>query len=385
MNRENKPLSVLVNATTLVKGGAIQVAASFINEAQLDQESSGIQWCFAVSSQVAGEIDLPQANTKVFEESPAKSKAARSRLREIEQDIEADLVFTIFGPAYVKFGAPHLCGYANGWLTHSGWQAFRTIGNPLRMLRSLLLLVVKGWWLRFADYWVVEAEVARQGLVKRVGLDPDKIAVVPNTCARVFREPACDAAKIPGANEALRLLYLSSFYNHKNISIIPYVAAELKRLQPELKFEFVLTLSEETGEWNGLQQRCESLNVATHVLNVGPVAIAEAPRLYQSCHIAFMPSLLETFSANYPEAMATGRPLVVSDLGFAHDCCGEAASYFDPDSARAAADSILRLVSDHSVWDAQIAAGYIQLAALPDSHDRYLAYLSLLQKLEPRA
>lgn len=38
-----------------------------------------------------------------------------------------------------------------------------------------------------------------------------------------------------------------------------------------------------------------------------------------------MPSLLECFTATYPEAMRMERPIVTTDLAFAQGLCGEAA------------------------------------------------------------
>jgi len=380
MSDAERPLSVLVNATTLIKGGAVQVAASFINEAMRDATPE-IKWFMVVSPQVAAEVHDKSAIVEVFEESPAKSKAARQQLLDAEQASMADIVFTVFGPAYVKFTEPHLSGIADGWVTHSGWQAFRALGNPVRMLKSLMLVTYKAWWMRLADFWVVEAEAARQGMKRRLGINPDKVAVVSNTCARAFIEEPREAARLPQTGETLRLLYLSSFYKHKNVGIIPKVAAALKQLRPELQFEFVLTLPENEGDWSRIKSAADSLGVGANLTNAGPIAAADAPALYKRCHIAFMPSLLETFSANYPEAMATGRPLVASDLGFAHNCCGDAASYFEAESPQAAAEQIVALIEDEARWNAQIEAGFARLAELPDAHTRYSEYTKLILQL----
>ena len=43
-----------------------------------------------------------------------------------------------------------------------------------------------------------------------------------------------------------------------------------------------------------------------------------------------MPTLLESFSGTYVEAMYHQIPIFTSDIDFAHDVCKEAAFYFDP-------------------------------------------------------
>lgn len=48
-------MKILLNATNLVVGGGIQVAASFIVEAVRRKEAD-IEWLFCVSAQVAGTL-----------------------------------------------------------------------------------------------------------------------------------------------------------------------------------------------------------------------------------------------------------------------------------------------------------------------------------------
>ena len=165
------------------------------------------------------------------------------------------------------------------------------------------------------------------------------------------------------------------------MEIIPRAAAALKAARPELGFEFVLTLDESMPEVRALLAQAEQLGVREHLNNLGPVDVAEAPDLYRSCHMAFMPSFLECFSANYPEAMASGIPLVASDLDFARAICGEAATYFDPDSADAAAAAILGLLDSPGAIAAQVQSGYKVLDALPTATGRFEAYVQLIKNL----
>ena len=55
--------------------------------------------------------------------------------------------------------------------------------NPVKMLRTLLLMIYKGWWFRYADTFVVEASISREGMATRIGISRDKTTVVPNSRA----------------------------------------------------------------------------------------------------------------------------------------------------------------------------------------------------------
>ena len=196
-------MKVLVNATTLVKGGGIQVAASFIAESCRDD--MGIVWHYAVSPQVAEELAslgaAPSAVT-VFTASPTRDKIQRQRLYALEEQLQPDVVFSVFGPAYMKFRSPHLCGVAVGWVTHSTWLAFAALPGWLARLKTFLTCVYKGFWLRYADRWVVEAESARDGMRRRIGVSPDRVDIVENSCAALFNAADLAPSRCPDAGES---------------------------------------------------------------------------------------------------------------------------------------------------------------------------------------
>ena len=121
--------------------------------------------------------------------------------------------------------------------------------------------------------------------------------------------------------------------------------------------------------------------MAQHLVNVGPVALADGPALYQSCDVCFLPTLLETFTATYPEAMAMGLPIVTSDVDFARDICQSAAVYFRPRDPADAARTIDELLRQPAVWTALIRRGKDLLSKLPTPQQKYLDYVSLLQEL----
>jgi glycosyltransferase involved in cell wall biosynthesis len=288
------------------------------------------------------------------------------------------VVFTVFGPAYVDFEAPHLLGVADPWVTHSTALAFRSLSIKNRILMVLQILH-KGIWYRRADAWVVEAPYAKNGLVRRCRVPAEQVTVIPNTCGDTFRTADLKPAPYPGLSENIRLLYLSAYYAHKNLEIIPHVAAVLSRRAPDRHFEFVLSLPEEAA--SKIRGLAREIGVEEFIVNMGHVLISEAVSLYQSCHICFMPSLLETFSANYPEAMATGRPLVATDLDFARAICGDAAVFFEPLSAEAAADAILDLLGNEALWYQKIENGRRVLADLPTPADRFALYVQTIRKM----
>jgi len=376
-------MKILLNTANLIKGGALQASISFILEALNNIDD--IEWCFAISKEGCKEleqydINLANYTIEVFDKSPARNRQSRRRLNLMEKEFKPDSVFTFFGPSYVKFDAPHLCGVADGWVTHSSLLAYKTLDFPVEWLKFFFASVYKGYWYRAADAWVVEAECARRGLHNRFKMPVSKIAVIPNNSGQLFHENR-SVSTIPKGDAKLKILCLSASYKHKNLDIIPYVASELHKQMPGLKFEFTITLSQEDSILKKLLVAADSLNVRNFINNVGPVFIAAAPQLYRSSHICFIPSLLETFTANYPEAMSMGVPIVTTDLNFAHAICGKAALYYEPGNSNSAASNIMALLEDEQTRQNIVLEGKKILNQLPTPYEKYKQYITLLRNL----
>jgi len=365
-------------------GGALQAAVSFIFEVIRNDGAGGIDWCFVLSGQVDTEasklsVSLMESRVKVLEQSPAKSKESRKELLVCESEWQPDVVFTFFGPAYVEFRAPHLCGVADGWVTHSNRLAFKSLGGK-NILIILPHLSYKAYWFRKADRWVVEAENAKIGMVHRLRIQPDSICVVPNSCGRQYLTEERHVSSLP-AGSRVKILCLSSYYPHKNLEIIPHVAKQIQEIAPALDFEFIITLPPDRADLKKILSLANAIGVVGRINNVGPVPVANGPAIYKHCHISFLPSLLETFSANYPEAMAMACPIVTTDLPFARDVCGEAALYYEPEDAGSAAELIVRLLREPATWTRLVAEGKRVLRKLPTPHDKYVGYVACLNDL----
>jgi glycosyltransferase involved in cell wall biosynthesis len=374
-------MKVLFNASTLVKGGALQVATSFIREAMCNKD--GLDWHYALSKAVVKELTEAEfagikANTTVFEVSPARSKIVRKQLTSLHADTGSAAVFTLFGPAYVKFNGPHICGVADGWVTHSGILAFKALGSVSSAIRMLLTIVYKAFWFRKANAWIVEAMPAKQGLVNRLRIEPELIHVISNTCSQFYRNRQVES-RFPKHGEKVRLLCLSAYFPGKNLKILPEVAMHIRAINAQLDFEFVLTLPLDDSGLKQIIDKAKLLGVEEHICNIGTVRVSDGPDVYERCHISFLPSLLETFSANYPEAMAMKRPIVTTDLGFAHDACKDAALYYEPLNAKAAAEKILMLVNNPDLWAQLVDNGSKVLAELPTPEQRFERYIDIIK------
>lgn len=381
LGRPDMP-SVLFNATTIIKGGALQNVFNFLKHVLV--HPAGFEWSLAISPAVQEQlckagIKLPE-RTEVFPVSPARSLSARQQLAGLERALQPDLVFTFNGPAYVKFTAPHLLGCTEPWVTHAGLDAYRSLKFPLQWLEFWLITQYKRHWFRSANRWVMQTESSRQGLHRRLGIPLDRIHVVSNSCGAGYFQRADTVRAFPSRGQKVRIFCFSAAYRHKNLKLLPAIAAQLERIDPSLDFDITTTLPD-CEDLDSIRVLARQLRVEGRLVNLGPIPVAEGPSTYERFDLLLLPTVLETFSATYPEAMAMGLPIVTSDLDFARDVCGNAALYFDPVDAHSGAATIARLLADPSLWASLVAQGKQQLKRFPDPAQKSEGYLSMLNNL----
>lgn len=291
-----------------------------------------------------------------------------------------DVLYTVFGPAYVPTpGVRQVCGFARGWMLWPNTVAAQVL--PLRpRVRRRLSDLWKVPFLRVADEYIVESPAAVEPLAKLAGRPTSAVHVVSNTCADVFRtSEATTSSFLPAEARGKRLvLSVASYYRHKNLEIIPAVAQSLaSRGRDDVCF--LVTLAPDHPAWLAIQEDARRRGVADRVLTLGRVPLAELPGLYSAADVCLLPTLIETFSASYPEAWSRDCPVVTTDLAFARGLCADAALYYSALDAGAAASALEEALDTPATRTALVAAGRARLAELPDSAGRVEAIASVLR------
>jgi len=205
-------------------------------------------------------------------------------------------------------------------------------------------------------------------------LPSKKIEVVSNTYNQVFNQPELweDSIKLPEFN-GITLLSITANYKHKNLDIIPEVISYVKEHYPALKLRFVLTL-------NKSDYRSVDEEQARHILFLGRVSIYQVPDLYKQSDLMFLPTLLECFTATYPESMRMDVPILTSNMPFATDVCGDAALYFDPLSPKSIGDTIYSLASSEALRSELVEKGRLRLSTFETFKTRAQKYIDILEK-----
>jgi len=111
-----------------------------------------------------------------------------------------------------------------------------------------------------------------------------------------------------------------------------------------------------------LQALLQSPQAQAQVLTVPYVTPAVLNALYNAARILLHPSYYEGFGLPLIEAMATGTPIVTSDLSAMPEVAGPAALLVSPADYRAIAEALVTLDQDEALRARLIAEGHKRLA-----------------------
>ena len=375
-------MNLLINVSNLYVGGGVQVALSFINE--LKEIKTPHQYHIFLSQAIDKQLDqksFPDNFTfYLIEKSPALLKTRKqivARLDALEERIQPDIIFSVFGPSYWKPKAKHVMGFAVPWVLQKDSVAYDELSFLKRIKMRMWVEYVAYYAKRDASHYIIETEDGKKRMSKMLGLAEDNISVVGNSYSSIFDDQAyLDETKLkyihlPKKEEdEFRLLLISHNHPHKNLKIINQVIP----LLGNANVKFVLTIDKKS-------YKTLFPNKPKQVMNLGPVEHTSCPSLYKQCDAMFLPTLLEVFSSAYPEAMKMEKPILTSNYPFAIDICQEAALYFNPLNPKDIAEKIGMLVKNKKLQRELIEKGKQRLKTFETARSRAEKYLEICQRI----
>jgi len=234
--------------------------------------------------------------------------------------------------------------------------------------------------LRYANVVAPQTQTSADRL-RRYYPEIEELCVVPTAVAlNQFKQPLSgERAAFDWDQPGKKLLCLTRYYPHKNLEILVELARLIKF--HEKPYSVITTIADE--QHVGAAQLIEQIKqeeVQEVVHNIGPVPMDEVPALYEQTDGLLLPTLLESFSGTYVDAMFMKKPIFTSDRDFARDVCGEAAFYFDPLSAGQILEVIESGFNDPDRLQHTLDAGYKRVSEFPDWNKVADMYLDLLER-----
>lgn len=224
---------------------------------------------------------------------------------------------------------------------------FNTFRHPVEAF--FFWLSMQG--LKRADALVAVSEYTKKTLVDFLKIAPEKIHVVPEAVDAQKFHPA----QVPDAfYEKYRLdqgqkhiLFVGSDDPRKNLAVLIRAFAAVKSQYPGVKL-----LKVGSGNFPGQRKRLleliDGLGLRQDVLFFEAVPDEDLVYFYNLAVVFVLPSFYEGFGLPALEAMACGRPVIVSGSSSLPEIVGETGIIIDPDDVKGLASQINRILEDNS-------------------------------------
>jgi glycosyltransferase involved in cell wall biosynthesis len=238
---------------------------------------------------------------------------------------------------------------------------YKVFPEAHRSILSLGLRVLVPLAARRSHRIIVDSHSTRDDVVRLLGAPAERIDVVPlGLGLTALAEPASEAQLRSrlGLGERPVALSVSAKRPHKNLARLLQALA----LLPSERRPMAVIPGYPTWYEAELRDQAASLGVADDVRFLDWVEAVELEGLYALAACFVLPSLYEGFGLPVLEAMSRGVPVACSDRSSLPEVAGDAALLFDPESPRAIADAIERLLTDEALAARLREAGRAQAA-----------------------
>jgi glycosyltransferase involved in cell wall biosynthesis len=170
--------------------------------------------------------------------------------------------------------------------------------------------------------------------------------------------------KIGAAEGSLKLLFVSHYNYYRNfetlIRALPLLRERVAGRPVRLLLTCRLAAGANPGAYNpeGAANLVKQIGVSDLVIELGAIPYGQLHQVYRRADIYVTPAYTETFAHPLVEAMASGLPVVASDLAVHREICGDAATYFPRFSPRELAERVAQLSGSPETAKCLAALGY---------------------------
>ena len=199
---------------------------------------------------------------------------------------------------------------------------------------------------------IVNSNYMKNELQRLFGLPFEKINVIPNGVSAsnfTVTERDYDFRRQYAMDNEKIILFMGRLVYEKGVQNL--IAAMPKIL--DHYHDAKLVIAGKGGMINELQEQVNNLGIGNKVYFTGHLSPKQVQKMYKCADVSVFPSTYEPFGIVAIEAMLSGIPIVVSDIGGLNEIVehGVTGMKSYAGNANSLADSILALLFDHKLYD----------------------------------
>ncbi len=216
----------------------------------------------------------------------------------------------------------------------------------------------------YADLIVAVSEQTKKDIIQYFGTSPEKIKVVYQGCAPIFRHK-CTPKHLGQIAEKHHLpdeylLYVGTIEERKNLLL---VAKAMKHLPSSTR---LVVVGKQTAYADEVKTFLHQNNLNESVLFLENVPFSDLPAIYQKASVFIYPSVFEGFGIPILEALCSGIPVIAATGSCLEEAGGPDSVYIHPQDAEGLANAIDHIMNDLTKREAMIQAGLKYAAGFSD-------------------
>jgi len=194
------------------------------------------------------------------------------------------------------------------------------------------------------------SEASKRDILRYFRLPESRIDVIYNAIdERFWQEPTADAMERVRQRYQLNapfILYAGNIKPHKNLERLIESFHLMREETPALSHVQLLIIGDEISKYPTLRRAVHRHKLHKFVRFFGFVSDQTLAALYRLADVFVFPSLYEGFGLPPLEAMASGTPVITSNVSSLPEVVGDAALMIDPYEPAAIADAMRRVLTD---------------------------------------
>ena len=369
-------MKILINLSTLKKGGGQNVALNFLSSLE-SLNFVNISFYFFVADGSGPHLFLKSKNKLNFSVLPINPlkriffEFFLSKKILIREKI--DVIYTYFGIGFFIKKIPQVCGSADSNLYFpeiNFWSHYKGLNRFKKRIVDLYRI----WGLKRANAIIFENKVLEERSRKLFNIKHTKF-IMPSIS---FESENINLRSL--VKNKPKGLFLCGWQLNKNIMMIPEIASHLKK--HDIDFEFVITAPlDNSPEHIKFIKKVKFHNVENYINLIGTVNKHDLSSLYKSIDFVFLLSKLESFSNNIIESWYYKRLLIISDEIWARSICNESAIYVQRDDSEVIANKIKEILNNIKLENLVIDRASKTLLNYPSINERTINEINYLKQI----
>jgi hypothetical protein len=300
------------------------------------------------------------------------------------KNFKGDILISLTNISTFFPAVPHILLFHHPHFVYPESTYYRIIG-PLERFRKMLEKVCFRLTLKGTAVTVVQTPVSGDRLLRfyHRWISPEKVTVIPHAAIPITPEPS-RSFPYDYQNDVLYIFSPTRYYPHKNLELLGAIAEKLhEKGIGGIKFLITLNPSHDIRGARFLKTISRP-PLSDYFDNLGFVPTECLEDIYRHSHVVIVQSILESQSFSYLEALHFHKPIMTTDMDFAHVVCGTAARYLSPEKPEAWAAFMAELKEKpHLLKDMEQASSARANEYLVSSDQVCQDYLQLAEDINP--